>query len=144
MKRIFLIILILFSTSLIACSPKDDNISGNVVVKDNQPVIGSNDVEEMIIMKTFALSGENFKFLMNGQENPDLIVNEGDKVRIDFTSGQGFHDFVVDEFNAATDNVSDGGSTSIEFTANKKGTFEYYCSVGEHRQRGMKGKFIVQ
>ena len=55
MKRIFLIILILFSTSLIACSPKDDNISGNVVVKDNQPVIGSNDVEEMIIMKTFAL-----------------------------------------------------------------------------------------
>ncbi len=36
------------------------------------------------------------------------------------------------------------GKTFVEFTADKKGTFEYYCSVGEHRVNGMKGKFIVE
>jgi plastocyanin len=142
MKKIFLFILILFSIFFIACSSNNDNISGNVV-ENNQPVIGD-DVDEMIVTKTFTLSGENFKFLMDGQENPNLIVNEGDKIIIEFTSGQGFHNFVIDELNARTEIVKDSGSTSIEFIADKKGTFEYYCSVGEHRQMGMKGTFIVQ
>ena len=94
--------------------------------------------------KVFILTGENFKFIMNGDDNPDLIVNEGDKVRIEFTSTSGFHDWVVDEFNAATSKVNEGGTTSIEFTADKKGQFEYYCSVGSHRSLGMKGNLIVQ
>ena len=144
MKKIFLFILILFSIFLIACSSKNDNISGNIVVENNQPITDSNNIEKTNAVKTFVISGENFKFLMDGKENPDLIVNEGDKIRIEFTSGQGFHDFVVDEFNAKTSRVNDGGSTSVEFIADKKGIFEYYCSVGEHRQTGMKGKLIVK
>jgi plastocyanin len=28
--------------------------------------------------------------------------------------------------------------------ADKKGTFEYYCSVGQHRALGMKGKLVVE
>jgi plastocyanin len=35
-------------------------------------------------------------------------------------------------------------STFIEFVANKKGKFEYYCSVGEHRAMGMKGNLVVE
>lgn len=93
--------------------------------------------------KTFVLTGENFKFLMDGQEAPELIVNEGDKVIIEFTSTSGFHDWVVDEFNAATEKVNEGQSTSVEFIANKKGTFEYYCSVGQHRANGMFGNLTV-
>ena len=79
-------------------------------------------------------------------DNPDLKVKQGDKVRIEFTSSQGFHDWKIDEFSAATERVSDTDSktVTVEFIADKKGTFEYYCSVGEHRLMGMKGNLIVE
>lgn len=92
--------------------------------------------------KVFTLTGKNFKFVMNGKDNPDLQVKVGDKVRIEFTSTEGFHDWKVDEF-AATSRVKASESTSIEFVADKVGTLEYYCSVGSHRQLGMKGKLVV-
>lgn len=95
--------------------------------------------------KVFVLTGENFLFREGSVENPDLVVNQGDLVRIEFTSTQGFHDWVVDEFNAATQKVSDtDGLTYVEFVASNRGTFEYYCSVGSHRANGMKGNLIVQ
>jgi len=65
-------------------------------------------------------------------------------VRIEFTSISGIHDWTVDEFFAATDRVSDGEITAVEFVADKKGTFEYYCSVGRHRANGMKGSLVVE
>ena len=95
-------------------------------------------------VKTFVLDGENFKFIQDGVDNPEIKVKEGDKVRIEFTSVGGFHDWVVDEFNAATERVNEGGSTFVEFIADKKGTYEYYCSVGQHRSFGMKGVFVVE
>lgn len=92
----------------------------------------------------FNLTGENFKFIMNGIDNPDIRVKEGETVLIHFKSTQGFHDWAVDEFEAATDQVQKDGETSVTFLADKKGTFEYYCSVGDHRERGMKGVLIVE
>ena len=94
-------------------------------------------------LKTFTSTGENFKFLMGSQQNPDLEVSVGDTVRIEFTATSGFHDWSVEGFNKASGKVSDGQSTFVEFVADKKGTFEYYCSIGSHRQSGMKGKLIV-
>ena len=94
--------------------------------------------------KTFVIGSENLRFYIEGVENPDMIVKEGDKVRIEFSSQQGFHDWRVDEFNAFTEKVESGSVEAIEFIVDKKGTYEYYCSVGKHRANGMKGKFIVE
>jgi len=94
--------------------------------------------------KILTVTGENFKFVIDGNDNPDILVKQGDKVRIEFTSTSGFHDWVVDEFNARTEKVRPGNATFVEFTADKKGTFEYYCSVGSHRANGMKGNLIVE
>jgi nitrite reductase (NO-forming) len=94
--------------------------------------------------KIFKLTGEMFKFRLNGAEAPELRVKQGDTVRIEFTSTDGFHDWVVDEFNARTERVNTGGSTQVTFVADKKGTFEYYCSVGQHRANGMRGNLIVE
>jgi len=93
---------------------------------------------------TFVVTGQNFKFQMDGETRPELKVKEGDKVRIEFTSIGGFHDWIIDEFNAATTRVNTGGSTVVEFIADKKGTFQYYCSVGSHRQQGMFGNLVVE
>jgi len=56
----------------------------------------------------------------------------------------GFHDFVIDEFNVRTPQLKNPGTASVTFTADKVGTFEYYCSVGQHRVNGMVGKLIVK
>jgi len=95
-------------------------------------------------VKTFIVTGENFKFFIDGVENPEIKVQKGDRVRIEFESTTGFHDWVIDEFDAATQKVSEGETTFVDFIATETGTFEYYCSVGNHRAQGMKGNFIVE
>ena len=93
---------------------------------------------------TFQLTGENFAFFMDGEEQPELHVKQGDTVRIELTSTDGFHDWVVDEFDAATDRVRTGETATVEFVADQTGTFEYYCSVGSHRANGMWGNLVVE
>ena len=93
---------------------------------------------------TINVEGVNYDFIIDGEENPTITVNEGDLVRIEFTSKEGFHDFVIDEFDAATEQLSAGGGTMIEFVADQSGTFDYYCSVGSHRELGMEGQIVVQ
>lgn len=89
--------------------------------------------------KVFDLTGSNYAF-----SESEIRVNEGDTVTIHFQSEGGFHDWVVDEFDAATEKVRAGEETTVTFVANATGSFEYYCSVGDHRARGMVGTLIVE
>ena len=78
------------------------------------------------------------------QKNPTLKVKQGDKVVVNFSSTSGFHDFVIDEFNVASKQIPANEISTVEFIADKTGTFSYYCSVGEHRANGMEGEIIVE
>ncbi len=94
---------------------------------------------------TLSIQGANFTFIIDGQVNPDIRVKEGDRVRVEFeTTDQYMHDWIVTEFDAATEQVRAGKVTSVEFIADQKGEFEYFCSVGNHYERGMHGRFIVE
>lgn len=73
----------------------------------------------------------------------EIRVNVGDTIRLTYENGGGFHDWVLDEFDAATQRTTGGQSDTIEFTADRAGTFEFYCSVGNHRALGMVGDFVV-
>ena len=126
-------------------NPGDTQDTGDGMnVSDTAPITEGESLPEGSPDVTFVLTGQNFKFTMDGVDNPDLRVKVGQRVKIKFSSSQGFHDWVVDEFSAATSRVSAPDSTSVEFIANTAGTFEYYCSVGSHRAEGMKGKLIVE
>ena len=89
-------------------------------------------------VSAFAVSAESFAFTPSA-----MTVKKGDTVRITLTNVEGFHDFVVDEFDVATNRLASGASETVEFVADKAGTFEFYCSVGSHRQMGMKGTLTV-
>ena len=95
--------------------------------------------DDEVAAKVFNLTGENFAF-----STKEIRVQEGDTVIINFESTGGFHDWVIDEFGAATEKVREGEKTTVTFVADKAGTYEYYCSVGEHRAAGMVGKLIVE
>ncbi len=88
---------------------------------------------------TFEVTGSGFKFAPN-----TLTVNQGDTVKVVFKNSGGIHDFVIDEFNVATKKIGSGESEEVSFVADKKGSFEFYCSVGNHRQMGMKGTLTVK
>lgn len=91
-------------------------------------------------VKEFAVAATNFKF-----DPASMRVKQGDTVRIVLTNnGSMPHDWKVDEFNAATKVIQPGQSDTVEFVAGEAGTFEYYCSVGQHRQLGMVGNLIVE
>ncbi|MCA1755032.1 MAG: cupredoxin domain-containing protein [Spirochaeta sp.] len=74
----------------------------------------------------------------------EMRVNVGDTVRVTYTNGGGRHDWVLDEFDGAqTDVIKAGESQTVEFVADRAGSFEFYCSVPGHRQAGMYGTFVV-
>ncbi len=94
--------------------------------------------------KTFDVAGhaENNKPAFTVKE---MKVKEGDRVKINFTNQGTFpHDFTLADFDVKTKQLQQNESETVEFVANKKGTFEYFCGVGNHREQGMVGKLMVE
>lgn len=105
-----------------------------------QNTVQTNDVAPKVVVKEFSITAKNFEF-----SEKEIRVKQGDKIKINLTSTEGTHDWVVDEFTGAkTSIINNGGSSSVEFVADKIGTFEYYCSIGTHRQMGMVGRLVVE
>ena len=90
-------------------------------------------------VQTFNLTGKNFEFSLK-----EMRVKKGDTVRINFESMEGFHDWTIDEFAAATEQVDPGTLTSVEFVADKTGAFEYYSSFEGDEAEGMVGQLFVE
>jgi nitrite reductase (NO-forming) len=142
-RMMFLALVILAVT---ACSTQNPTTADTAPPspQENTPVTTSLPDTATSAVQTVQVDGRNFKFVIDGKDNPDIIIKEGTMVKMVFTNTEGFHDFVIDELGAKTQQLNAGESATIAFIADKKGTFEYYCSVGKHRQMGMKGKFIVE
>jgi len=90
-------------------------------------------------VKEIIVTGSNFKFVP-----ATITVNLGDTVRVTFVNSGGTHNFSLDEFDIQTATLQGGTEETVEFVADQKGSFEYYCSIGTHRQMGMKGTLIVK
>lgn len=90
-------------------------------------------------MVSFDVVGTDFAY-----DIKQIKVKKGDTVTINFRSKDGFHDWVLDEFDAATERINEGESDSVTFVADKTGTFQYYCSVMNHRGQGMVGYLVVE
>lgn len=116
----------------------DDEMKSEEVAEDDAEN-SDDEMSETGAIKEFNLDSFNFGYSME-----EITVTEGDTVTINLTSSDGFHDWVVDEFGAATEKIREGGNTSVTFVADAAGTYEFYCSVGNHRAQGMVGTLIVE
>jgi plastocyanin len=76
-------------------------------------------------------AGERVRFIASntGERNHDLRV-EGQGVTFEIVSGSDSH-------------VPPGQTATAEFTFNRAGTYQMWCPVFDHRERGMDGNFIV-
>ena len=91
------------------------------------------------IVKEFKLTARQFSF------EPEIIeVNKGDKVRLIVTSIDIPHGIKIAEYGI-NERLDVGKPVTIEFTADKEGTFTAFCSVfcGSGHSN-MKGKLIVR
>jgi nitrosocyanin len=107
--------------------------------EETSPASGDAMMKQDGAVKEFTVEGKNFSFTPS-----TMTVNKGDTVKITFKNSGGMHDFKIDEFNVATKQIQSGASETVEFTADKAGTFDYYCSVGNHRAMGMQGTLTVK
>jgi plastocyanin/polyisoprenoid-binding protein YceI len=110
-----------------------EGASDPVVEADASVVINIGGVQEITV------SGSNFTFAPSA-----FTVKKGQKVRLTFKNTGGNHDFVIDELGVSTKLLKDGEEQVVEFTPDKTGSFEFYCSVGKHREMGMKGMITVE
>jgi plastocyanin len=120
--------------------------TNTAVAPEPAPVVENNDEgttvapsEEAPQVRAFTVEGRMFSFTPN-----TMNVNVGDTVRVTFKNVEGKHDWVLDAYNVRTQIIAAGTEETIEFVADKAGTFEYYCSVGNHRAQGMKGTLTVE
>lgn len=76
---------------------------------------------------------------------PNVIkAKVGDKIKVVMTSKDMMHDFNIDELGVKIPVTKSGETNEVEFTATKAGTFEFYCSVGQHRKMGQVGTLTVE
>ena len=90
-------------------------------------------------VKEFTMTAKQWAF------DPAIItVKQGDKVRIKIKSIDVTHGFALTDFNVKVDLVPNKEEI-VEFVADKKGEFTFFCSVfcGQGHS-GMKGKLVVE
>ncbi|HIH18841.1 TPA: hypothetical protein HA225_02590 [Candidatus Micrarchaeota archaeon] len=90
-------------------------------------------------VKEFSITAKRFSF-----EPSTITVNKGDKVRLTLKSTDTTHGIAISEFNVNLV-AGAGEQKTVEFVADKEGTFNFACSVycGEGHI-DMAGKLIVK
>lgn len=103
--------------------------------------------DESMTSKTETIQAQSLSLEVEGGafyfEPAVITAKKGESIKLTLTSVDMPHDFVIDELDVKTEIVTKGNSTTIEFTPDQVGEYEYYCSVGNHRAQGMVGKLIV-
>lgn len=84
------------------------------------------------------ITAKNYEF------SPSRIeVMQDDLVKITLRSEDEAHSFAIDGYRIMR-RIPAGGSTTIEFRADKLGTFAFYCSMtNAEGHRRMKGELVV-
>ena len=89
-------------------------------------------------VKEFTMTAKKFEF-----SPASISVKEGDKVKLTINNLDVPHGFAIDELAIKKDLPV--GTSTVEFTASKKGNFRFYCSLfcgSGHRE--MEGQLIVE
>lgn len=89
--------------------------------------------------REFTIRASEYRF------SPDrLEVTQDDLVKLTIQSADVAYSFTIDEYRVAR-RVPAGGSTTIEFRADRAGTFSFYSSMtNDGRHASMRGELVVR
>lgn len=165
MKLSQLIILLIITLFVVGCSSQPEQSSvvvtsqeqevpsvkpALIVEEKEDPIVTVEEVkteekptEQPLVMpsnvKDFSVVAKQWEFVP-----AEIIVNKGDQVRLKVTSQDVTHGFNIPEYKI-NKQLPNGEEVIIEFTADKTGTFIFFCSVpcGKGHSK-MNGKLIVK
>jgi heme/copper-type cytochrome/quinol oxidase subunit 2 len=88
--------------------------------------------------REFTLNAREYRF------SPDRVeVSQDDLVKLTIVSGDVAYGFTLDEYRLSR-RVPAGGSTTVEFHANRPGTFTFYSNLtNDPRHAQMRGQLTV-
>ena len=147
---VVIIAIIIVGGLALAFSRPADNGANNNQAQNNYPAGQNSSPADNTAPNSSSADGQSVKNIqVSGNEfsfSPSEIkVKNGQPVKITFTNnGQFPHNWKVDEFNAVTPTAQTGQTTEVTFTPNQTGTFQYYCAVPGHKDRGMVGNLVVE
>ena len=130
-KLLLLLILSIFLISACTKQKPEDLIDKGTPIP--QQSLASGEIKE------FKMTAKQFQF-----EPSTIEVNKGDKVRLIVTSVDVPHGIAIPEYGI-NQRLDPGKPVTIEFIADKEGTFTSFCSVlcGAGHSN-MKGKIVVK
>ncbi len=105
------------------------------------PDVAQEKKEPMVVENTgeVQLNASNFTFKVD-----EIKAKVGEDLVIMVTNDSGTHDFVIDELKISTGIIPEGETVEVIIPTDKPGTYEYYCSIGKHRELGMKGTIVIE
>lgn len=89
--------------------------------------------------KEFLIENEGVDYTVK-----EMKVNTYDRVKVTFRVNRGRHTWTIKQFNVFTRELGPGERETVEFVADRPGIYEYYCSVGDHKNLGMSGRLVVK
>lgn len=88
--------------------------------------------------REFTVTARNFRFL------PDRIeVAQDDLVKLTVQSEDHAYSITIDEYRISR-RIPAGGSTVLEFRADRPGTFAFYSNLSDSRHAEMRGVLVVR
>ena len=89
--------------------------------------------------KDVYITASNFAFDQN-----QVTINKGDHVVVHITSTEGTHGVMIPGLGLSTGRISPGQEQTLEFNADKEGSFDYFCNVPcGSGHRSMRGQLVV-
>ena len=140
---IALIFIVVAGIVLIKAGEKENN-TNNLVSTTPSANINFNQATSSPEVKTttekvIEVKAGSFYFIPN-----EIRVKKGEAVKIVLSVQDSMHNFALDEFNVIMPVTRAGQTNEVSFTADKTGTFEYYCALANHRKMGQVGKLVVE
>lgn len=91
-------------------------------------------------MRTVEIRATEFSF-----EPAEIDMDKGETVRLKLVNaGSLSHNIHLAGATVKTETVQSGASDTIQFTAEKGGTVQFFCNVPGHKQAGMTGQIAIE
>lgn len=128
-----------FAQKNVAVPVTGDEVSTETVATTSPSVPAQGEQAEVPSL-VIAISGNEFKY-----EPATISAKVGQTVTVTYTNtGKYPHDFVIDELDIKSQVIKAGETEMFSFIPSKEGTFAFYCSLPNHREKGMSGVLTVK
>lgn len=125
----------LFSKAPVTNEPANATESTTVTTSD----ISTSPEQSIVQPEAIKISGNEFSY-----EPATISAKVGQLVTVTYTNaGKYPHNFVIDELGVTSQTIKPGQTDTFSFTPTKAGTFSFYCSLPNHREKGMVGEISV-